>query len=692
MKTVIDIETTWVITEQGKRYPLPFDERNKLVTFQYQREDNGFLTSEVIVLNHKEYNNIDNSARIRIQYILDTATLLIGHNLKFDVMWLRECGFKVEKPLYDTMISEYIRSRGLKLDLSLAGSATCRGLTPKLDILKDYMNKGINTDEIPLAELCEYALGDCQTTWELFEWHKNNPVPISDPVEQLSNEFLDLLIEMERSGTYIDIETLDKIEVDYKDEQLQLEEKLIQQVTDVMGDKPYNLNSGEQLSQVIYSRKVKDKNLWKDIFNIGSEIRNSVSKKKYITRMSSNQFIKTVKENTDKVYRTEVEVCLNCNGKGNFRKRKKNGDDFKKDTICKECKGKGCVYRITDKVAGFKVKPLASSYVADGGFATGKKIIQQIIDRVDVKDEVKVFIKNFARYGSISSYLTSFIDGIKNNVKSNILHVNFNQCVTATGRLSSSNPNFQNLPRDKTFPIRKVIKSRWTGGSILDCDLAQLEFRVAALLSGDEVAKIDIIEGIDVHSITAKVLTDAGQPTDRQTAKAHTFKPLYGGASGTSAEQEYYRKFLERYRGISQWHTRLSDEAIATKEVKSPSGRIYAFPTATRQKNGNSSQFTQIVNYCVQGFATGDITPCIMIEIQKAIKEQNLKSLLILTVHDSVTADIYPGEEKDMIQLFKKVFDNIPQILYNRFSINVDIPIGYELSIGENWSNKVKVV
>jgi len=214
---------------------------------------------------------------------------------------------------------------------------------------------------------------------------------------------------------------------------------------------------------------------------------------------------------------------------------------------------------------------------------------------------------------------------------------------------------------------------------------------VAAILSGCDIAKRAIIDGLDVHSFTAKVLTDAGQPTDRQTAKSHTFKPLYGGASGTDAEQKYYSEFLRNYSGISKWHTRLSEQAIAKKEIASPSGRIYAFPTAERQKNGKSSQFTQIVNYCVQGFATGDITPCIMIEMAKEIKRQELKSLLILTVHDSVTADVYPGEEEAMIRLFKKVFDNIPEILYNRFSIELDIPIGYELSIGSNWSNKVKV-
>lgn len=687
MKLVLDIETTWTMLGD-RRYPLPFDERNKIVTVQW-KNDNGY--SDIVVLNHNEYTaNVQDTKRV--QDILDMSTLLIGHNIKFDVMWLRECGFTVTAPLYDTMINEYIRAKGQKVDLSLAGSALRCGLTLKLDILKNYMKQGINTDAIPLDELKEYALGDCQTTWELYQWQQEHKIEGTQSVEDMSNEFLNVLIDMERNGTYIDEEKLNAIGKEYLTEHQELGEKLKEQVISIMGDQPFNLASNEQLSQVVYSRKVKDKKLWKDVFNIGSEIRGSVRKKKHSFRMSDSKFRKLVLENTEKVYRTTQTVCLQCRGIGNYRKTKKDGSEFKKDTVCKNCHGAGVLYIPTDKVAGFKITPQDSSYAADGGFGVGKKIIENLLASERVKDAAKVFLKNYARYGAISSYLTSFIDGIRSNLKSNsILHVNFNQCITATGRLSSSNPNFQNLPRDKTFPIRQVVRSRWSNGSILDCDLAQLEFRVAAILSGDSRAKQDILDGIDVHAFTAKVLTDAGQPTDRQTAKAHTFKPLYGGLSGTEAERTYYKAFLEKYSGIAKWHMELSEEAIRNKEIISKSGRRYGFPTATRQSNNKSSQFTQIVNYCVQGFATGDITPCIMIELDKEIKKQALKSLLILTVHDSVTADVYPGEEDVMIQVFKKVFDNIPEILYNRFSIVLDIPIGYELSIGYNWANKQKV-
>ena len=102
------------------------------------------------------------------------------------------------------------------------------------------------------------------------------------------------------------------------------------------------------------------------------------------------------------------------------------------------------------------------------------------------------------------------------------------QCVTSTGRLSSRNPNFQNMPRGGTFPVRKVVVSRWQGGYILEGDYSQLEFRVAGFLSKDQKVYEDVKNHVDVHAYTASILG-----VSRQDAKTDTFKPLYGGLMGT---------------------------------------------------------------------------------------------------------------------------------------------------------------
>ena len=134
---------------------------------------------------------------------------------------------------------------------------------------------------------------------------------------------------------------------------------------------------------------------------------------------------------------------------------------------------------------------------------------------------------------------------MENNVdENNFIHPEFMQCITATGRLSSRNPNFQNMPRGSTFRIRKVVESGFEGGSIIEGDYSQLEFRVAGFLANDSQIYKDVEDGVDVHAYTASVIG-----CDRQTAKADTFKPLYGGVTGTPNQQKYYghlKKSMQR--------------------------------------------------------------------------------------------------------------------------------------------------
>ena len=117
------------------------------------------------------------------------------------------------------------------------------------------------------------------------------------------------------------------------------------------------------------------------------------------------------------------------------------------------------------------------------------------------------------RLSALETYLSSFIDGIETHLKPDgKLHVRLTQHMTATGRFSGRDPNMQNMPRGGTFPVKRVFVSRFTGGKIFEADFAQLEFRTAAFLSQDEVAMKEVKEGFDVHSYTAKVISDAGQP------------------------------------------------------------------------------------------------------------------------------------------------------------------------------------
>lgn len=516
-----------------------------------------------------------------------------------------------------------------------------------------------------------------------------------------------VLVDMERNGIEIDVQELDKLEKTYSDELVNLEKELNIIAWEAMGDTPININSPEQLSILLYSRKVQDKKKWAEIFNIGSEIRNSVRKAKHQTRYSKTKFNQIVKDNTDKVYKTKVETCKTCNGTGKVSRLKKDGTYGVPRFNCTDCKGQGQIFRPTKQYAGFKITPLPTDDATVNGFSTSKGTLRELIKRTN-NDEARNFLQRMVRYSAFTSYRETFIGGIRRALRntsgrSGRIHPQYLQTVTATGRLSSRDPNFHNQPRGTycpacngrgcdecigtgyIFPIRRVVISRYPGGKIGKADYSQLEFRTAAELSRCSVALKSIQDNVDVHSDTARQITKAGQTTNRQEAKTHTFKPLYGGTGGTSAERSYYKWFLEYYSGIKKWQKELENEAVKGNPIIIPSGRSYQFKNVIRYANGNVSFGTQIKNYPVQGFATADIVPVSAIEVHRRFKEARFKSCLINEVHDDIEWDIYPGEEEETCRTVYNVMKNVDKLILDRYGYEMVVPIDVEISTGYNW-------
>ena len=176
----------------------------------------------------------------------------------------------------------------------------------------------------------------------------------------------------------------------------------------------------------------------------------------------------------------------------------------------------------------------------------------------------------------------------------------------------------------------------------------------------------------------------------RQDAKAHTFKPLYGGVLGTNREMAYYSAFRNKYQGVTEWHDKLQEEAVTTKQVVLPSGREYAFPYAKYTRYGTTVGATSIKNYPVQGFATADLLPLALIRLHKSMKAMQKpvpKSKIINTVHDSIIMDVHPDEKDWMINLLQRSMLCIPEECKEQFGIDFDMPIEIELKIGKDWLN-----
>ena len=669
--TVVDVETSFVTGENGKTDPSPFNSRNKLVSVG--------INNEYLFFNHDERQ--DNGAFIKVQNILDKTTLLIGHNLKFDLAWLYEVGFKYSGKVYDTMIGEYVLQRGVRKALSLKECCNRRKLSSKSDATQDFINQGISFEMMPSKIVEEYGRQDITVTRELyhsqvddFKQAKNRNLV---PTVKMMNSFLQVLTKMEMNGIQIDLDALHDVETKFKIEYDELREKIDTIIWERMGDTRINPASPEQLSWLIYGVKVVDKKKWAEAFNIGIDPQTKKQKKK--PKLSRTQFTRMVAQMTQPIYKTRSHQCIHCSGQGRIQKIKVNGEPYKNLSPCHHCSGTGIIYEETKARAGFTLNPSFVSDVSEGGFKTDRVTLGKLTNTDDA--ELNEFIECITRYNALETYLNTFVEGIKSHCnKDGSLHPKFMQCVTATGRLSSRDPNFQNQPRGKTFPIRRVVTSRWEGGKILEMDFAQLEFRTAVFLSQDKQGMADIQNKVDIHQFTADVIG-----VSRQEAKGHTFKPLYGGMSGTESEKKYYKEFLVKYKDIAKWHDQLESDAINYKVVSLPSGREYAFPFARRMPWGSSSNSTQVKNYPVQGFATADIVPLTCIAVDNLMVQNKVKSLLINTIHDSVLIDVHPNEEDMIIDIVKKGARNVVPMMKEHYDIDFNVPLDTDVKVGYNW-------
>ena len=672
MILTLDVENT-VIKRNDKMHLDPFEPENTLVMVG-MLDDAGNET--IVTFDHSEQQPTTDGFRI-VQDTLNGTSLLIAHNAPHDLLWLWESGFTYNGAVFDTMLGEYILQRGQKEPLSLDACAQRYELdTQKQDTLKEYFKQGYSTRDIPHDELSMYLSADLHATQQLYSNIKDrlDRAPTLWPTVQLTFDLCVCLARIYQRGFAVDLTVLEEVRKKFEDEKQGLINSLQEQVGILMGDRPINLNSPEQLSWVVFSRKPFDKHEWATEFG---------------DRMPDTEFRSLVRSNSGILYKQKAVQCKGCEGTGQIRKTRKNGTPFTNTTKCSPCNGGGYLfYDNTKIVAGLRFSAPNAKWISANGFGTGKDNLE-FLERIAVSKgltEAARFLQDVRRLSAVDTYLSSFVGGIATNTKKDgKLHVRLLQHRTSTGRLSGADPNMQNMPRGGTFPVKKVFVSRWAGGQVMEADFAQLEFRVAAYLSQDTVAIKEVSEGFDVHSYTAKVISDAGQKVSRQDAKAHTFAPLYGasGFGRTPAEAAYYEQFTKKYSGIAAWHQRLAKEALNTGKITIPSGREYSFPDVTRRQYGGVTFFTQIKNYPVQGFATADIVPIALLQIDKLL--DRLHSCVVNSVHDSIVIDIHPDEQEQVIAIINKTNDVLKSLVDSHWNIDFNVPLLLEAKIGPNW-------
>ncbi|MGQ9617878.1 MAG: DNA polymerase I [Candidatus Aminicenantia bacterium] len=292
----------------------------------------------------------------------------------------------------------------------------------------------------------------------------------------------------------------------------------------------------------------------------------------------------------------------------------------------------------------------------------------------------------------LSKLKSTYCDSIYSliNPKTGRIHTSYNQAGTATGRLSSSEPNLQNIPI-KT-PIGKRFRRAFIsekGFSFLSADYSQIDLRVLAHFSEDQVLVSAFRNGEDIHERTASEVFGNElifSPEERRRrAKIINFSIIYGTSAhslskelGVSYQQaqEFINRYFQRHRGVKNFIENLIKEAEANLYVKTLFGRRRYVPELRSSSKGVRNSGKRIaINSVIQGSAA-DLMKKAMIDVWKLIQEKGLRSRLVLQIHDEMILECHDEELEFLKGEVKRIFENV---------YHLKVPLTTNLSVGKNW-------
>lgn len=294
------------------------------------------------------------------------------------------------------------------------------------------------------------------------------------------------------------------------------------------------------------------------------------------------------------------------------------------------------------------------------------------------------------RYRKITKIVSTYIDGMKVWIKpDNKIHTTFNQALTVTGRLSSTEPNLQNLPirSEEGKELRKMFVPSSPQNVLVSADYSQIELRLLAHYSNDPVLLDAYKTGRDIHSATASqifgVPLEQVTPLQRRTAKAVNFGIIYGispfglarnlGISQKVAK-EYIDKYFETYPTIKEFMNHSVEEAQQKGFVSTMFGRIRNIDLHVENKQTLAFNERAAMNMPLQGTAS-DIIKLAMINIFNEIKKRNLKTKMLLQIHDELIFDTPKDELDEVLTLVREQMENVVQL---------NVPLTVSISYGKN--------
>lgn len=328
------------------------------------------------------------------------------------------------------------------------------------------------------------------------------------------------------------------------------------------------------------------------------------------------------------------------------------------------------------------------------GLKGGKKTKTGYSTSADVLEKLKgenPVIKDILEYRQLTKLKSTYADGLINYVEADgRIHGTFNQTITATGRISSTEPNLQNIPI--RMPLGSLIRKVFIPKEncvFVDADYSQIELRILAHMSEDESLIEAYNSGMDIHSITASkvfnVPLEQVTKQQRSNAKAVNFGIVYGmSAFGLSQDlsisrkeaTEYINQYFETYPKVKEYLDNIVAFAKEKGYVKTLFGRKRPIPEL-KSSNFMQKSFGERIamNSPIQGTAA-DIMKIAMINVDKRLQQENMKSRIVLQVHDELLIEAYKDEVDKVSEILSQEMSNAANL-----SVNLDV----DVNVGDNW-------
>ncbi len=519
--------------------------------------------------------------------LADPTIRIIGQNIKYDWIVALRHGLVLDGIHFDTMIGSYLINpswRQHNLDkLALEYLRFKKIATEQLLGKKDPTTM----DLIPMENVAEYATEDADITFRLYttlskELDTRN---LHKLFEEIEMPLVKILVDMQMTGIRIDTERLKALS--------EILDQKIKEVTEeiyIMADEEFNINSTQQLSEILFNK-------------------------------------------------------LNYPVKG-IKKTK-------------------------------------------SGYSTAEGELRKLASQGGLFQELPMKILEYRGLTKLQNTYVLTLPAME-NPQTGRIHSSFNQTVTETGRLSSSDPNLQNIPvrTELGREIRRAfIPSE--GNIMVSADYSQMELRILAHIARDQAMLDAFRNDLDIHAATASKLFNVPvenvSPEQRRRAKMVNFGIDYGmtpyglsdrlGISLAEA-RDYINRYLAQFSGVARYIEDIKKHVSREGWVETLLGRRRPIPLAkAKSKFVREGAFRQAINMPIQG-TSADIIKIAMINIFNNLAQTGLKSKMILQVHDELIFDVPAGEEKQVMKLIKQEMEN---------AWPLDIPLKVDVRSGANW-------